>query len=167
MYYTPAMPPAEARLDAPALAVQLGLATTRLRSRLRLEQAAVSSGLSMSQLSVLGRIGDQGPTTASAISQAEHVRAQSVAETVAALRKQGLVASTPDPSDRRKALLTLTPEGRRMIDSIVDRRGAWLARAIEQHVSPDEREVLVRAADILSRLADCQVGPDFDEPWRV
>ena len=153
--------------DAPALAVQLGLAMTRLRSRLRLEQASVTTGQTMSQLSVLGRIAASGTITASALAQAEHVRAQSIAETVTVLRKQGLVEAGPDPSDGRKTLLSVTAAGRRLVDSIVDLRGAWLARAIEQHVTAEERDVLARATDILSRLADCRVGPESDEAWRM
>ncbi|MCE0767790.1 MarR family transcriptional regulator [Pseudonocardia kujensis] len=140
---------------------------TRLRSRLRLEQASVTTGQTMSQLSVLGRIADSGPITASALAQAEHVRAQSIAETVATLKKQGLVEANPDPTDGRKSLLSVTADGRRLIDSIVDLRGAWLARAIEQDVTAEEREVLAAAAEILSRVADCRLEPAPDEAWRV
>jgi DNA-binding MarR family transcriptional regulator len=140
---------------------------TRLRSRLRLEQASVTTGQTMSQLSVLGRIGESGPITASALAQAEHVRAQSIAETVTTLKKQGLVKSSADPDDGRKMLLSVTPAGRRLIDSIVDLRGAWLARAIEQHVTSDERQVLSQATEILLRVADCRLDAVSDEVWRV
>jgi DNA-binding MarR family transcriptional regulator len=140
---------------------------TRLRSRLRLEQSSVTTGQTMSQLSVLGRIGESGPITASALAQAEHVRAQSIAETVTTLKKQGLVKSSADPDDGRKMLLSVTPAGRRLIDSIVDLRGAWLARAIEQHVTSDERQVLSQATEILLRVADCRLDAVSDEVWRV
>jgi DNA-binding MarR family transcriptional regulator len=140
---------------------------TRLRARLRLEQASVTTGQTLSQLSVLGRIDATGPTTASALAQAEHVRAQSIAETVAALKRDGLVEGRPDPSDGRKTLLTVTAAGRRLIGSIVDARGAWLARAIEQHVTEPEREVLAQATEILARLADCRLDAAPDERWRV
>lgn len=156
-----------ARTDASALAIQLGLAMTRLRSRLRLEQASVTTGQTISQLSVLGRIGDSGPITASALAQAEHVRAQSIAETVTTLKKQGLVDARPDPTDGRKSLLSVTAAGQRLIDSIVDLRGAWLARVIEQHVTAEEREVLAQATEILSRVADCRLESTPDEAWRV
>lgn len=156
-----------ARKDSSVLAVELGLAMTRLRSRLRLEQASVTTGQTMSQLSVLGRIGENGPTTASALAQAEHVRAQSIAETVSTLKKQGLVEAKPDPADGRKSLLSVTAAGRRLIDSIVDLRGAWLARAIEQQVSAEERDVLARAAGILSRVADCRLESAPGDAWRV
>lgn len=121
----------------------------------------------MSQLSVLGRIGESGPITASALAQAEHVRAQSIAETLATLKKRGFVEANPDPTDGRKSLLSVTAAGRRLIESIVNLRGAWLARAIEQHVTPEEREVLAQAGEILSRLADCPLHAAPDEAWRV
>lgn len=161
------MTPADVSNPAPALAIRIGLAMTRLRSRLRREQATAAGGLTMSQLSLLGRLGEIGPATASALAQAEHVRAQSVAETVTVLRRQGLVDGQPDPSDGRKILLSLTPAGRSLVASIAHLRDAWLARVLERHVTPAEREILDQAATILDRIADCELEPAPGEGWRV
>ncbi|MES9537707.1 MarR family transcriptional regulator [Actinomadura sp. NPDC000600] len=140
---------------APELAMALALATARLRARLRSEQAEVTTGQTMSQLSVLGRVSEAGTTTASELAKAEHVRQQSIAETVSALKRQGLLAGRPDPSDGRKALLSLTEAGEDLVRSIVEHRGAWLARALDAHVTPAERAVLAQATHIMFRLADC------------
>lgn len=147
----------------PPLAMDLALAVMRLRARLRAEQAAVTTGQSMSQLSVLGRIAEREPVTASELAQAEHVRQQSIAETVVALKREQLVQATLDSSDRRKTLLSLTEQGRRLADSIVEYRGAWLARTIERRLDVHEREVLLTATTIVSRLADCAVEPPESE----
>lgn len=160
------MTTAAVRRAPPALALALGIALTRLRARLRSEQASVTTGLTMSQLSVLGRLEQLGPATASAIAQAEHVRAQSVAETVAVLRRQGLVVGQPDPSDGRKVLLSLTDEGVRLVAAVVHLRDAWLARAIERHTTQAERDVLAEAAEVLARLAACDLESSPDESWR-
>lgn len=146
--------------EMPSLAMDLALAVTRLRARLRAEQAAVTTGQSMSQLSLLGRIAEREPVTASELAQAEHVRQQSIAQTVVALRREELVEATPDSSDRRKTLLGLTEQGRHLVDSIVEYRGAWLARAIERHLDVHERETLFTATTIMSRLADYVVEPE-------
>jgi DNA-binding MarR family transcriptional regulator len=157
----------ETKIPTSVLAMELALAMSRLRSRLRNEQAAVTTGRNMSQLSVLGRISDMGPVAASALAQAEHVRQQSISETVAALRKDGLVRGDPDPSDGRKTLLTLTPAGKELVESIVESRGSWLARAIEQQASEPERELLAAATAVLSRLADCQLETPTPVGWRI
>lgn len=153
--------------DASVLAARLGLAMTRLRTRLRREQSSLTGRHTMSQLAVLRRIAEEGPITTSAVAQAEHMRAQSIAEIVATLKKQGLVRAKPDPADGRKSLLTATATGRRIIESIVSLRGAWLSRAIEQHVTLKEREVLASAVEILVRVADCSLESAPVETWRV
>jgi DNA-binding MarR family transcriptional regulator len=147
--------------------MELALSMSRLRSRLRNEQAAVTTGRNMSQLSVLGRIADMAPVSASALALAEHVRQQSISETVAALRRDGLVRGDPDPSDGRKTLLALTPAGKDLVESIVESRGSWLARAIEQHATESERELLAAATQVLSRLADCRLDTPTAVGWRI
>ncbi|SCF67483.1 DNA-binding transcriptional regulator, MarR family [Streptomyces sp. MnatMP-M17] len=112
----------------------------------------------MSQLSVLGRIVERGPITVSELAQAGHVSAQSVAQIVSVLKQQDLVCGEPDLSDGRKTLLRVTDAGRRLVESIVEHRGARLAQPIELHPSESDRATLVAAAAIMSCLADCRLG---------
>jgi DNA-binding MarR family transcriptional regulator len=145
--------------------VELGLAVKRFRARIRAE-TATAEGWTISQLSTLNRLIDLGPMTASRLAQVEHVRPQSVAEVVAALRAEGLATSAPDPTDGRKALLRATAAGRRLIEQMTAERGSWLARAIDAEFGPDERSDVATAIDVLNRLADG--APSAEEPhgWR-
>ncbi|WP_218156919.1 MarR family transcriptional regulator [Amycolatopsis saalfeldensis] len=79
--------------------------------RLRTESAPADRRWAWSQITTLSRIGEEGPTTVSALAAAEHVRPQSMAETVAALDREGLVARGPDPTDGRKTLISVTEGG--------------------------------------------------------
>lgn len=110
-----------------------------------------------SQLTTLGRVVEEGPTTTSALAQAEHVRRQSMAETVAALRDNGLVRTDQDPNDGRKTLITASREGRRLITTIPAVRAVWLDVAIQTLLEPGDQETLQRAAEIMNRLADGEV----------
>lgn len=135
---------------------------TRLRARLRSESAPTEMAATWSQLTTLARIIAEGPTTTSALAQAEHVRRQSMAETVAALRANGLVASEPDPSDRRKTLITATEKGQQLTATIPAAREAWLSSAIRASLDADEQQTLLKAAAIMNRIADstsAQPGP--------
>lgn len=110
----------------------------------------------------LVRIIAEGPTTTSALAQAEHVRRQPMAETIAALRTNGLVASEPDPGDRRKTLITATEKGRQLSATIPTAREAWLSSAICTLLDADEQPTLLKAAAIMNRIADttsAQSGP--------
>jgi DNA-binding MarR family transcriptional regulator len=147
-------------------AVELGLAVTRFRARMRAE-TATAEGWTISQLSTLSRLIKEGPMTASALAQAEHVRPQSIAEMVAVLRDDGLVAAEPDPTDRRKSLLTATEAGHRLVDDVKAARGTWLAQAIDAVIRPEARGDLAIAIDVLNRLAECELGADTDHGWRA
>ncbi|MFK0282746.1 MarR family winged helix-turn-helix transcriptional regulator [Streptomyces sp. NPDC090499] len=136
------------------VAAELMKAMTRLRARLRTESAPSDRRWNWSQLTTLARIVEEGPVTATELAQAEHVRRQSMAETLAALRAEGLVGTSKDPGDARKTLVHATPEGRTLIGTIPVARAAWLGAAIEAHLRADERETLLKAAAIMNRIAD-------------
>jgi DNA-binding MarR family transcriptional regulator len=134
---------------------ELAQAMTRLRARLRAESVLWNVNWTWSQMTTLARISNDGPTTASALAAAEHVRPQSMAETIGVLKGQGLVTSEPDPSDRRKSLISATAEGRELAASLHAVRETWLEAVLAQVATPAERRTLIEAAAIMQRLADC------------
>jgi DNA-binding MarR family transcriptional regulator len=139
------------------LASGLAQAMTRLRARLRLESAPSDRDWNWSQLVTLARVAGEGPTTVAELAHAEHVRPQSMAETVAALKRQELVTSQPDPRDGRKALITATDKGEALVASVPALREAWLDTAIATTLTDAERRCLLAAIPIMNRLADCEV----------
>lgn len=138
-------------------ATELMKAMTRLRARLRSESAPTEMEWTWSQLTTLGRIVAEGPTTMSELAHAEHVRRQSMAETVAALRAHDLVTAAQDPDDGRKTLITATAKGRSLLETIPAAREAWLAAAITKALGPGEEQALLKAAAIMNRIADADV----------
>jgi DNA-binding MarR family transcriptional regulator len=64
------------------------------------------------------------------------------------LERRGLVRRTPHPADRRKLLIDVTPEARRLVDAMLPRVHAGL-RAIFAPLDEGERAVLI---DLLGRL---------------
>lgn len=138
-------------------ATELMKAMTRLRARLRSESAPTEMEWTWSQLTTLGRIVAEGPTTMSELAHAEHVRRQSMAETVAALRAHDLVTAAQDPDDGRKTLITATAKGRSLLETIPAAREAWLAAAITKALGPGEEQALLNAAAIMNRIADADV----------
>ena len=138
-------------------ATELMKAMTRLRARLRSESAPSEMAWTWSQLTTLGRIVAEGPTTISELAHAEHVRRQSMAETVTALRAHDLITAAQDPDDGRKTLITATDKGRSLLATIPAAREAWLASAITKALGPGEEQTLLKAAAIINRIADADV----------
>jgi DNA-binding MarR family transcriptional regulator len=140
-----------------AAATELMKAMTRLRARLRAESAPGEVSSTWSQLTTLARVVMEGPTTISALAQAEHVRRQSMAATVARLREDDLISSDQDPTDGRKVLISATRKGRRVTTTIPAAREAWLDEAIRTSLKLHEQQALLRAAEIMNRIADSDV----------
>jgi DNA-binding MarR family transcriptional regulator len=138
-------------------AVRLAMAVSRLRSRIRIESGLRSTGIPISQLAVLGRIIDEGPTTAVALAASEHVTQQAIAQSLATLRERGLVEKQADPSDGRKSLVTATAAGRKLLETIHASREEWLTQAIDAAVKPEDRALLREAIELLERIADVEV----------
>ena len=133
--------------------MRLAVAIKRLRARFREAAWAGGGELPIAQVSVIKRLRNDGPTTASALAAAEHVTHQAIAQTLAALKRTGLVRAEADPKDGRKSVIRVTPAGNRLFESAIASRDAWLARAIESAVSPREREALEKSIELLERLA--------------
>jgi DNA-binding MarR family transcriptional regulator len=145
--------------DTSADALRLAMAVSRLRSRIRVEAGVRSTGLPISQVAVLNRVIDEGATTAAALAAVEHVSHQAITQSLTALKDRGLVQKAPDPSDRRKSLVSATASGRRLSNSLRASRQAWLVRAIDASVEPQERAALAKAIELLERLADVDLRP--------
>jgi DNA-binding MarR family transcriptional regulator len=137
------------RVESGPLASELRVVLGRLIRRLRAEHR-----FSLSQGSVLGRLDREGPQSTSKLAAAERVRPQSMGQTLAELEAQGLIERRPDPADGRRALLELTEAGRATLQEDRARREGWLAGALEESFTDEEREVLDQAVRLLSRLAE-------------
>lgn len=133
----------------PRIASDLRVVLGQLVRRLRAEHRfPISHGV------VLGRLDREGPQSASDLAASERVRPQSMAQTIAELASDAYVERRPDPHDRRRALIELTDAGRAALERDREQLEGWLARAIAERLSPDERRVLGQAIEILRRLVD-------------
>jgi DNA-binding MarR family transcriptional regulator len=139
--------------DTAAVAQRLSVAITRLRSRLREETGINGTGLSVSQLSVLWQVLQEGPVTAAGLAAAQHVSPQAIAQNLAVLKAAGLIDTERDPGDGRKTLITASETSRRLVTSVRASKESYLARAIDALVTPQERDDLDQAIRLLERLA--------------
>src|ERR1700710_2964909 len=137
--------------QAAPLASDLRVVLCQLIRRLRSEHR-----FSLSHGSVLGRLDRDGAKSARARAYAERVPRQSMAQTVADLESDGLVARAPDPDDGRRALVSVTGAGLTELREDRLRREGWLVSAIEELPAEDQATV-ERAIVLLRRLADAEV----------
>jgi DNA-binding MarR family transcriptional regulator len=130
------------------LANDLRLACMRISRRVRFESTQV---VAPHQFSVMARLEDTALTPRE-LAQIECVSPPSMTRTVAALVESGFVTRQDDPLDGRQVFISLTAQGLLLLKETRRRRDAWMATRL-RGISADEREVLLKASLILTRLA--------------
>jgi DNA-binding MarR family transcriptional regulator len=138
------------RASADELAKTLRDAITRLNRRVR--QARPVGDLTNSQLSVLTSLQLAGALTPRELADVERVQPPTLTKIVGKLEERGLVARTPHPTDRRQVILAATEAGRALYAQFERARNEWLAGQLTE-LSPEERDTLTRAAQILQQIA--------------
>ncbi len=124
----------------------------RLRNRLR-EQTHIGE-LTWPQVQVLTWLEREGPATVTTLARAHGMRPQSMGETLALLKKAGLVSGAPDAADGRQTLLSLTPRCRDFITAKRAEREDWLLQSIRDKFTPAEQKQLAIGVELLKRLVE-------------
>lgn len=137
---------------AATLASDLRALVGQLKRRLR-DQAGTGD-LRPSQVAVLLRLEKDGPATVTSLARAEGMRPQSMGAVIAPLEVAGLIIGTPDPTDGRQTILSLSAQCRDMICAGRAARQDWLARTITDKLSTAEQTVLAEAVTLLKRLIE-------------
>ncbi|WP_157878749.1 MarR family transcriptional regulator [Streptomyces sp. CT34] len=138
--------------DAAAIADELQF----LVGALVRQQRAVSPAreVTLSQVSILKRLDREGPHTVADLSRLDKITHQSVTVSAAGLVDRGLLQRIPDPHDRRRKLLHITHEGKRLLTERRDAGHENLTDAIAGRLSGAERTELRSALTLLRRLLD-------------
>jgi DNA-binding MarR family transcriptional regulator len=132
------------------LTSRLRMVVARLNRRLRQE---ANQGVTPSQLAAMATVERHGPITLGELASHERVRPPTMTRIVTGLEEMQWVRRETDPSDRRVARLTLTPEGSRLLAESRTRKDAFLAELLE-HLDAEEIAVVERAVPILERLIE-------------
>jgi DNA-binding MarR family transcriptional regulator len=148
------MPQAATTNDA-GLATAMRISITRLARRLRVERLGLGEAtmvMSDIQLAALAALDRHEAMSPGELADHEKVQPPSMTRVIAVLEERSLVRRAPHPTDRRQVILTVTADGRAMVNRVRQRREAWLAQRM-QELTEQEREILTQAAPILEKLS--------------
>lgn len=150
-----------------ALAEDLRISIARLSRRLRALNAAHPAELgrpagpgdspggfqlTITQHAALAAVEQNRSMTPRELAEYEKVQPPSMTRVIAALEAQGLLRRSPHPTDGRQVVLSVTDAGREHLRRGRRRKEAWLSLRLAE-LSPEEREILSRAAPILDKLS--------------
>lgn len=143
-----------------ALADDLGLILSRLGTvtRLRLADALAPLGLTMRQFAVLRALEANQGLSQAALGERLQIDASSIVLVLDDCQKAGWAERRPDPSDRRRYALHLTPAGRRVM--LKARNVA--SKAQEQLFAPLSPKQRAALSELLNLLANS--GPMVASP---
>ncbi len=119
----------------------------------RLRQTSVVGELTLPQASVLSLLEREGPTTPGALATKERITPQSMGTILVSLEELGLVSRTPDPTDGRRLVISVTEAGRQVILGARRQKEERLAQALATNFTNEEQQMLRAALPLLERLA--------------
>lgn len=119
----------------------------------RLRQTSVVGEMTLSQASVLSLLEREGSATPGALATRERISPQSMGAILISLEALGLVSRTPDPSDGRCLVISLTEAGLQAVQGARRHREERLARALADNFTAEEQQMLIVALPLLERLA--------------
>jgi DNA-binding MarR family transcriptional regulator len=108
--------------------------------------------LSLTERSTLGLLYPNVQLAPSDIARAEKVTTQSMSQVVNHLVELNFILRTPSADDGRKTLLSLTDAGISRVEQARLEKQEWLAKALHERVSEDEKDLLTAALQILIKL---------------
>ena len=133
------------------LASMLKSSTLRLSRQIR-RQRVEGHDLTANQLSVLGALGKNEALTIGELAAHEQVKPPSMTRIVSNMEEAGLVVRRPHDTDKRQIVVELTASAHALLQANRRRRDEWLQTKLKK-LTPEERDILRKAAPVLERLA--------------
>jgi DNA-binding MarR family transcriptional regulator len=124
-----------------------------LGRRLRHELPPVR-GVSRSAVQVLRVVARAPEPSPSDVAERLRMTSSNVAAALRELESAELVRRVRDPEDGRRVRLSLTAAGEDVVSCLHAERDTWLGRATEALLSVDEQRALLRAGELMQRLAE-------------
>jgi DNA-binding MarR family transcriptional regulator len=147
-------PPAKADVAEPVyrLEEQVGHLLRRAHQRHTaiFQEAIGASQLTPLQFAALVKLNDLGEVSQNQLGRLTAMDAATMQGVIQRLATRGLIARRPDPGDRRRLLLSLTPEGAALIGEAIA-RGHAITELTLAPLSPAERAAFIA---LLARLAE-------------
>ncbi|WP_137699432.1 MarR family winged helix-turn-helix transcriptional regulator [Marimonas lutisalis] len=111
-------------------------------------QAHTLEGLTAMQFAALVRIGEQGKVSQNRLGRLAAMDVATIKGVVDRLRQKGLTLSEPDAEDKRRMLISLSPEGAALLERMTE-VGRKVTEETLQPLRAEERAVFL---DLLRKL---------------
>jgi DNA-binding MarR family transcriptional regulator len=107
---------------------------------------------------LLVALDELGPASQATLGRRSGIHLSDIVATINELADRGLVERAPDPADRRRNIITITPAGRRQLRRL-EKQVTQIQEDLLAPLAPDERDQLTR---LLARILDHHEQPATD-----
>jgi len=135
------------------LAAGLRTTVSRLIKLLRRETRN-DAQLSLTERATLGLLYPDNRLAPSDIARTEKVTTQSMSQVINHLAELNYIDRNPSDEDKRKVFLSLTPAGRAYVEQLRKDKQEWLAAALQEKTTQQEKASLAEALSIIDKLID-------------
>ncbi len=135
-------------------AARLRLALSRITRTLRRQTLA---GLTPTQVSALATAGNNGPLRLSDLAAAEGIAPSTLTRLVTALEESGYLQRSAVPGDARSSVVSITAEGRAVIDRVREESTTMLAGMLAQ-LTPGQQAAIAAALPALEHMTGIENG---------
>ena len=140
-------------IDNNEIAANLRVVISRLVKILR-NETKNDELLSLTERSTLALVYQHEQILPSELADIEKVTNQSMSQIINKLAEHGYIKKTSSKTDKRKVIITITVNGKKFIEKKRQEKQEWLARAIFEKTSQKEKEILLNAITVLTKLVD-------------
>lgn len=140
-------------MDTLQLATDLRTVTTRLIKKMR-TKTPVGYELSLTERSTIFLLHQHHTLLPSELAAMEKVTTQSMSQILNHLNELGLIKRTPSKTDGRKSMISLSPKGEKIVDTVRNEKDEWLHKALLQTCNDKELRSINKVLMSLSKLVD-------------
>lgn len=128
---------------------------THLNRKLR-KQISNEDQLSISELNVIKLLFDNGKLLPSEICLQFNLSSQYVSQVLNKLKTLGLIEREQSGNDKRKNFAIITQTGEKWLKNSRQEREEWLAASIARALTGPEKEVIIKAIQLLNKTTDSE-----------
>ena len=135
------------------LASELRTVVTRLTKKMR-KKSSTALQLSLTERSTIALLDQHGELLPNELAAMEKITTQSMSQILNKLLLMGLIKRRISETDKRKAIITLSDEGRTLLYQVRYEREEWLNRALDATCTEEEKALIKKAIGPLTKLVD-------------
>jgi DNA-binding MarR family transcriptional regulator len=135
------------------LASELRTVVTRLTKKMR-KKSSTALQLSLTERSTIALLDQHGELLPNELAAMEKITTQSMSQILNKLLLMGLIKRRISETDKRKAIITLSDEGRTLLYQVRYEREEWLNRALDATCTEEEKVMIKKAIGPLTKLVD-------------